>query len=323
MRQTYGVRPSPGSDILIKSPISDYHPQHHQRYLNIISKALDLAADFPNGSSRLRHFVDQNKESHALLYPYYKTTLLGLISEFPKFPIVERLKILRYVTQGIKELHDKGWLHLDVKSDNILINWESLSSNSETNDRSQVVTSAVLSDFDLGLKIPHMPNSSGYKTIQLKHPVGNVQWRSPEAQTGLGLTKASDVYSFALVCLYILGTSEYLLISPEKRQQLIRENIPDELEMFVRHMCFFEPTKKDFEWLVKHMAGDETWEERLRTAFERGKRVLEKHPDQRLSCWGQEMGDEMVRLVLEMTRMDPRRRLMIGEVLESEGFELG
>ncbi|KAK4198307.1 kinase-like domain-containing protein [Triangularia verruculosa] len=294
---------------VLKQPIPRYYEQ-----------ALDIAAEFPDGSQYLRHPTDHIKEPHTLVYPYYKTTLLDLITEFPEFPVVERLKVLRHVAQGIKELHDREWLHLDIKPDNILLHWESSPPTGPV--EGQVVTSAVLSDFDISLKIPPMPNPDRYTIFNLQHAVGNVHWRSPEAQTGLGLTKASDVYSFALVCLYTLGASEYLIIPREERARLIEEDIPDELHVLVQHMCYFEPTEEEFDGLLKHMAGDEVWRERLGHAFEQAKSVIEKYSDQKLSCWGKELGEEMVGLVLGMTRMDPRKRLTIGEVLESEVFNI-
>ncbi|KAH7078319.1 hypothetical protein FB567DRAFT_132291 [Paraphoma chrysanthemicola] len=38
--------------------------------------------------------------------------------------------------------------------------------------------------------------------LNTAHAIGNAMWRSPEGQTGRGLSKASDVYSFGLVVSY-------------------------------------------------------------------------------------------------------------------------
>ncbi|RDL33087.1 uncharacterized protein BP5553_08526 [Venustampulla echinocandica] len=70
----------------------------------------------------------------------------------------------------------------------------------------QVVTDVALGDFDIAFKM------QDHKPLRTHYAIGNVMWRSPEGQTGRGVTKASDVYSFGLVCLYALGGGELLLL---------------------------------------------------------------------------------------------------------------
>lgn len=53
----------------------------------------------------------------------------------------------------------------------------------------------VLGDLDCSLKL------KGDKLLRLPDgmKLGNVMWRGPEAQTGQGIGKASDVFSYGLV----------------------------------------------------------------------------------------------------------------------------
>lgn len=53
----------------------------------------------------------------------------------------------------------------------------------------------VLGDLDVSLKM------KGDKLLRLPEGIklGNVMWRSPEAQTGQGIGKPSDVFSYGLV----------------------------------------------------------------------------------------------------------------------------
>jgi serine/threonine protein kinase len=74
-----------------------------------------------------------------------------------------------------------------VKPDNILVNWTCDEEGNKT------VTDATLGDFDISFKLEHG------KALQTPFAIGNAMWRSPEGQTGRGVTKASDVYSFGLV----------------------------------------------------------------------------------------------------------------------------
>ncbi|XMA19889.1 hypothetical protein WAI453_012680 [Rhynchosporium graminicola] len=74
------------------------------------------------GTSRLRMHIDHNQEEHILVYKYFRHTLLALITEYPDFPAAGINKILRDIAEAIKEFHDKGWIYIDLKPDNILIN---------------------------------------------------------------------------------------------------------------------------------------------------------------------------------------------------------
>jgi serine/threonine protein kinase len=51
----------------------------------------------------------------------------------------------------------------------------------------------ALGDFDLALKL------EDERPLCAPHAVGNVMWRSPEGQSGKGVAKPSDIYSFGLV----------------------------------------------------------------------------------------------------------------------------
>lgn len=53
----------------------------------------------------------------------------------------------------------------------------------------------VLGDLDVSLKM------NGDKLLRLPEGIklGNVMWRSPEAQTGQGIGRPSDVFSYGLV----------------------------------------------------------------------------------------------------------------------------
>jgi serine/threonine protein kinase len=75
----------------------------------------------------------------------------------------------------------------DVKPDNVLVNW--------TCDRedNKTVTNVALGDFDIAFE-----SKDGYP-LETKYAIGNAMWRSPEGQTGRGVTKASDIFSFGLV----------------------------------------------------------------------------------------------------------------------------
>ena len=75
----------------------------------------------------------------------------------------------------------------DIKPDNILVNWTCDEEGTKT------ITDVALGDFNIAWECPTNAVIIG------PHAVGNHMWRSPEAQTGRGMSKASDVLSFGLV----------------------------------------------------------------------------------------------------------------------------
>lgn len=78
----------------------------------------------------------------------------------------------------------------DIKPDNILVNW------TRDEEGNKIITNVALGDFDITYKC-----ETG-ALIRSTHAVGNAIWRSPEGQTGRGMCKVSDIYSFGLVVSY-------------------------------------------------------------------------------------------------------------------------
>lgn len=76
---------------------------------------------------------------------------------------------------------------VDIKPDNILVNW------TQDEEGNKTVTDVALGDFDIAFK------SEAGESRETPYAIGNVMWRSPEGQTGRGVAKASDIFSFGLV----------------------------------------------------------------------------------------------------------------------------
>jgi serine/threonine protein kinase len=78
---------------------------------------------------------------------------------------------------------------LDVKPDNVMVNW-SLDKQGQVN-----IDRVALADLDCGLKV----KDGQLLRLPGAQRIGNPMWRSPEAQTGKGIHKKSDVFSYGLV----------------------------------------------------------------------------------------------------------------------------
>ncbi|KAJ4392264.1 hypothetical protein N0V93_005889 [Gnomoniopsis smithogilvyi] len=255
-------------------------------------------------SQHLRMHVDHSNEERALVYEYYQHTFLALLSQYPNFPATEVKKILRCTAEAVKELHDKDWIHIDVKPDNILVDWA-------YNERGEPKVSKVaLGDFDLALKIVDD------RPLRAPHAVGNVMWRSPEGQSGKGIAKASDIYSLGLVCIYGLGGGSMIIMDDDLVEGLRENGLPPELEIVVRHFMFFGPLP---EGLLRHV-DDGKWTELFQSASEIAETEAAENPDNRFGRWSAKhathLTPEAKDMISRMTRLDPAERANIDEILQ-------
>ena len=152
-------------------------------------------------------------------------------------------------------------------------------------------------------------------------------WRSPEGQTGRGVTKASDIFSFGLVvgepCLDSIidaifsctvhicswGGGEFLLINDY--QELVKSGIRAEQEILIRHFSYFGPVS---DGLLKQV-NNEDWGNALCGASRLAEEAVKEQPELRFERWGKELGSEAQNMISGMTYPDPTARTTIDQVL--------
>ncbi|PPJ54271.1 hypothetical protein CBER1_06572 [Cercospora berteroae] len=115
---------------------------------------------------------------------------------------------------------------IDIKPDNVFVNW---TCDQEGN---KVVTKTALGDFDIACKLKYG------ETRITPHAMGNVMWRSPEAQACMA-NGATDIYSLGLVYIHALGGGELLVV--EDWKELIEAGYPPEQDIVTKHFCYFGP----------------------------------------------------------------------------------
>ncbi|EQL37297.1 serine/threonine protein kinase [Blastomyces dermatitidis ATCC 26199] len=191
---------------------------------SIFEQSLELKQEFPE-TRRLRVHDDDNEAEQTLIYIHFSDNLLSLVKNNPNMSIAPRKWILWELGQALKEFHAKNWIHIDVKPDNVMVDYRYDQAGQLAPER------VVLGDLDCSLKL------KGDKLLRLPDgvKVGNVMWRSPEAQTGQGIGNPSDVFSYGLVCLYTITGVETL--HPDF-EQLKRDMIEPELEIMGRLISF-------------------------------------------------------------------------------------
>lgn len=204
----------------------------------------------------------------------------------------------------------------DVKPDNVFVNWTGVEEGNKT------VTGATLGDFGIAYKqVGAMPLRSGVA-------IGNFMWRSPEAQTGSGMTKASDIFSYGLVvsgpcsnsriyvelclqCIYALGGGDLLLLEDKKvLAELAKLAIAPYEDILTRHFAYFGLVN---EGLLKQV--DSRGHGTLKKASATAELAVNNQPELRFEVWGKELGEAALDMISGMTKPDPTARLTIDQVL--------
>ncbi|EXJ56528.1 hypothetical protein A1O7_06872 [Cladophialophora yegresii CBS 114405] len=165
-----------------------------------------------------------------------------------------------------------------------------------------IVERVAWADLDCALQL------KGHRLLD--HSIGNVMWRSPEGQTGNGIGKPSEVFSFGLVFLYTITGMETL--HPDF-EQLKKDNVEPEQVILYQLFSMFGTAPPG---LIPHV-NDEYWSELLRMLSDV---VAEEQPSMRFAQWdggnSPNLNAETKRMILKMTELDPKKGPTMSCILE-------
>ena len=132
------------------------------------------------------------------------------IAQPDKFPLsTSRLrKVIEQTAQALSYMHEKGWVHRDVKPENVLVN---------------KVGDARVIDYALALK----PSGGLSKLFGGKPPCqGTPSYMSPEQILRRPVSISADIYSFGVVCYeMVVGRQPFRANS---RTELLQKHIRDQ-----------------------------------------------------------------------------------------------
>ena len=141
-------------------------------------------------SPRIVRGIDHGFErgTHFMIMEYVDGSSLGqALSEVGAFPVRDAVRITRQVAEALGYLHSQGYLHRDVKPDNVLLD-----------------ASGNVKLCDLGFAVP-IPKHAADKP-KVETAVGTAGYMSPEMMKGAGEVKVgADIYSLG-IHLYALLT---------------------------------------------------------------------------------------------------------------------
>ncbi|KAI1839585.1 hypothetical protein JX265_013338 [Neoarthrinium moseri] len=212
-------------------------------------------------------------------------------------PLLTQKRILRDALRGLAAMHEHDIAHLDIKANNIMVDYH------ETDD-GLVVDRVQLSDLE---DATHIPPRQALRGLQ----VGNHWWRSPEAHVKGAINKPTDVFSFAIVSIFLLLRRVIFWMdvpqSSDPSFAILEKQIStfgewDDIDDFLDYLGRGHPWRQSF----SKMAGS----------------FGESNPRRPFSLWKSDVLDaDFKDLVRQMTNFDPRKRITAQEALEHSWFK--
>ena len=177
------VQDSTGRRFAMKQLIASRAEESSERRLFEFEAKLGMELRHPNLVHVVEYFKDREQPYFIMDYfPAYHLKLpIAKPSAFP-MPVAQLHRIMEQAAQALAYMHEKGWVHRDVKPENILVN---------KSGEVKVI------DYALAMK-PYGPFK---KLFVKKAPVqGTRSYMSPEQIYGLPPTPAADIYSMGITC---------------------------------------------------------------------------------------------------------------------------
>ncbi|KAI4595211.1 hypothetical protein KJ359_007187 [Pestalotiopsis sp. 9143b] len=212
-------------------------------------------------------------------------------------PLLTQKRILRDALRGLATMHRHNIAHLDIKANNIMVDYH------ET-DNGVVVDRVQLSDLE---DATHIPPAQALRGLQ----VGNHWWRSPEAHVKGAIGKPTDIFSFAIVSIFLL-----------LRRVIFWMDLPQStdlsfaiLEKQISHFADWD----DFDGFLSYLGRGHPWQQSFSKMADS---FGESNPRRPFSMWKSDVLDaDFKDLIRQMTNFDPRKRITAQQALQHPWFK--
>ncbi|EFE29951.1 uncharacterized protein ARB_03292 [Trichophyton benhamiae CBS 112371] len=246
-----------------------------------------------DGCSYLRLPQDSMAERSMFVYRYLTADFLNLPVK-KELPLDITKRVLRDALQGLAALHDNNIMHNDIKANNILVD--------QKDDGS--ITDVRLGDLEDAAIVPPGCGISGRQ-------LGNWMWRSPEAHAEGPMTPPSDIFSFAVVCIY--AVHRRLIFSVDESELGAGEEIL--AHVIERQISYFadEDSIQEFLELIRESPWAEVFKI-TRDGFNK------ENPRKPFALW-KGVDPAFKDLICRMTHFNPGKRITARGALEHEWFK--
>ncbi|KAK3311638.1 kinase-like domain-containing protein [Chaetomium strumarium] len=208
--------------------------------------------------------------------------------------------ILKSVSTGLAELHDTNIIHTDIKPSNILIDYE------EVSEGDPAVTQVRISDLEDSVLLP--PGSSIGGCL-----CGNELWQSPESWERAKQNTSSDIYSLAIVSIYVMLDDMILHAGEAELSGDIAW-----WHVLRRHISYFGD-EEGFRGLLDHIGRESPFHECLIAV---AADFDPERPRKPFALWHY-VNPDFRDLIEKMARLDPKKRITAREALHHPWFQRG
>ncbi|KAI0165234.1 kinase-like protein [Hypoxylon sp. FL1284] len=255
--------------------------------------ALPLQLRF-NHSPYLRALRDTVPDMKMFVNEYMTDHLLNFA--FQDLSLATQKRVLRDALRGLAALHAQNIAHLDIKANNIMIDYH------ETPE-GVVVDRTQLSDLE---DSTHIPPGQALRGLQ----VGNHFWRSPEAHVQGAVGKPSDIFSLALVFIFMRLKMVIFRFNSEPGVDLTKAILERQMSTFAEW--------RDFETFIEYIGKRNPYVQDLRRMKNN---FGTENPRRPFSLWKSDSLDpDFKDLIRQMTNFDPRKRATAQEALNHVWF---
>ncbi|PYI08823.1 serine/threonine protein kinase [Aspergillus sclerotiicarbonarius CBS 121057] len=261
-----------------------------------IANERNILKQFQSQTTSLRPLVDEIKEPAdppAIVLKYLNDDLLKA-SAAKRLTISEIKYVSKRILEGLRVLHDSGYVHTDIKLDNVLVNYG-------TESR---FTDVQLADLESTV---HTESRFCINRDEIGTPI----WRSPEAQLGLQWGPPTDIWSFGTMVISLIWGDNFFIFKPD----VPRSSEEYELKILAKYHTYFGPFPSSY----SDLADKETLE--ILSWIQSVIPPTTMKPFSRASR--REISEEDKNFILKIMKLDPRDRPTANETLGDEWFNGG
>ncbi|KAL2041988.1 hypothetical protein N7G274_005176 [Stereocaulon virgatum] len=243
----------------------------------------------------IRPIIDTSDDPPSLILKYLDDNLLNA-SNAKTLERADIKYVARNLLQALEALHSRGYVHTDIKPDNVLVN------NGTAPERFSEVQLG-----DCGDAFMVDPNASPFEE---GHVIGAAIFRSPEAMLNLRWRAPTDIWSFGATLISLIWGNNWHIFKPT---EVPFESDEYPIQVLIKQVSIFGPVPLSY--------GEIADNERLGilTAVIN---LINEHNLQRpfhLSA-DKELSKEDRTFICKIMKLDPRDRPTAKELLQDEWF---